>query len=88
MSVQHITIAAIAGAEIPHGGGVRLIDELAMPETDLAAIDGFTKRPRGARGEVTHQPGEQLHVLTDGEQLCVINQEPRWLRLSKGKIVK
>ncbi len=85
---QHVTIAAIAGAQMPHGGPVRLVGTEAFPESDLDAIAGFTKRPRGAGGARDHMPGEQLLILTDGEQLCVIDQEPSFLRLVRGKIVK
>jgi hypothetical protein len=88
VSSAYVTVSAVAGAEILHGGPVRVVDGVAMPEFDLDAITGFTKRPLWARGEVSHQPGEDLLVLTDGEQLCAVDQGSRWIRLSKGKIVK
>jgi hypothetical protein len=72
---------------MPHGGPVRIEEKIAFPETDLTAIDGITKRPRGAGHIDHHEIGEQLLVCTDGGLLAQIGEHPRWVDLKSGKIL-
>ena len=82
----HVTIAAIAAHSFPHGSPVRLVDGQAHLETNLAAIDGVTKRPFDAGDRRDHETGEQLLVLTDGYQMSAIAGLPVWTLLVGGKI--
>ncbi|MDB5724982.1 MAG: hypothetical protein JWQ16_1736 [Novosphingobium sp.] len=82
----HATVPAVIGGRFPHGSPVRLVDGVAHLETELAAIDGFTKRPSTARAATHHELGERAEVKTDGDLLAVIANEPRWVELKEGKI--
>ncbi|MCZ4341552.1 hypothetical protein O4H52_08065 [Sphingomonadaceae bacterium G21617-S1] len=86
MMVRHVTIPAVAARRFPHGSPVRVVGHKAHLETDLAAIDGVTKRPPQAGDATEHEPGEQLLVLTDGYQLSAIGGQPVWTVLAGGKI--
>jgi len=86
--VKHVTIPAVAAHRYPHGSPVRIDGDQAHLETDLAKIDGVTKRPPWAGGAVDHETGEPLLVLTDGYQLSAIAGQPVWTVLAGGKIVE
>lgn len=75
---------AIAGERIPHGSPVRIVDETAFIERDLARADGITRRVNAANHV---EEGEPADVLVDGGLLAEL--EPgriAWAEICKGRI--
>jgi hypothetical protein len=78
------------GAAMPFGATVRLVlpvdpadPVVALPEDDLARIDGVLLRTAFADRAEEGDPGV---VVTDGGLMALIAGESRWTELHRGKI--